>query len=198
MKSLIILLISWIFIQPAISQMHNLQSRNSLSIDLGTDKQNQPQSSIAFRTAIQNHVIYSVQLKSLNTYYLISQQEHTLKPQAEFYYHPGLSHYTFLFGIGSSIYLENPKYRNTISKNTFEPFISSTIIGSICCLRYQIPVQLFASDKHSGIRFYPEIAYRYKGNSSIYLRGEFILDNYAVQQPKELYQQVHLGIQKMF
>jgi hypothetical protein len=199
MKTKIGLLLCWLITQTALSQMHNTQTRNCINIDLGTDKFKQPQTSITFRTAIQNHVIYSLQLKSLNTYYLISKQQHIIKPQAEFYYHPTLSRYTFLFGIGTSINLLNSNSSSQLRKSDLiEPFISSTFIGSFKCFRYQLPVQLFASDIHSGIRFYPEIAYRYNSNSSLYIRSECILDNYVIEKPSEFYQQVVFGIQKMF
>ncbi len=202
MKTMLSLIIFWLIFKTSIAQMHNIQSKNQICIDLGTNNLLEPQSSITYKTAIQKHVIYSIQLRSSNTYYLISHQEHTLKPQAEFYYHPTFSKFTFLFGLGTSLNLQNQERviqtSNIQKKDLIEPFISSTIIGSLLCFRYQFPIQLFASDLHSGIRMYPEIAYRYAGNASIYFRTELILDNTTVQNPSNFYQQLYIGIQRMF
>jgi hypothetical protein len=196
----LIVTLTWLcfFFTNIFAQKHNIQTRNQICVDIGNNLHNKPQSSIFFKTSIHRNLIYSIQIKSSNSYYLLSSEFTIFRPQVEFYYHPKFSKLTFLFGIGNSIEINSKRLNPTTSKNSFEPFLSSTLIGSIHCFRYQLPIQLFASFDHSGIRALPEIAYRTSDRFSIYLRSEFIFDNQSMLLPNSMYQQAHVGFQYLF
>jgi hypothetical protein len=200
MKTLVSLTCLWLIIQTSFAQMHNIQTRNHVSIDLGSTPTKSPQTSITIKSAIHSQLIYSLQFKSIDSYYFVSNKQHLIKPQIEFYYHPTFYKITFLFGLGSTLNFTPKNRSNSEFKdyNVVEPFISSTIIGSIKCFRYQLPVQLYASDKNAGIRIYPEIAFRYSEFNAIYLRSELMINNFSILDNSKLYQITSIGFQKLF
>lgn len=201
MKTLIIVVMICFLNTITQAQQHSVQTRNQLCSDFGVSQSpiKQPNTTLTFKTSLHDHFIYSVRLRSFNTYYFISKSAYSVSPQVEYFIHNTLSKYNFLVGVGFENQITlNDNVRNINASSLTKPLITATIMGSIRCLRYQIQDRITFSKEGIGMTLLPEIAYRAGDNYSIYARyevGMCKLDNFPIH---ELKQHLFVGLQFMF
>jgi hypothetical protein len=200
MKSLIIVYL-FLCIGSIKAQQHSVQTKNQLSFDVGIcpTPTIKTSSTLTFKTALHHHIIYSIRLRSFNTYYFYSKSAYLVSPQVEFFLHNNFSKFNFLVGVGFENQVTlNDKSRNINSSSYSKPLITATFMGSFHCLRYQVQDRITITKDGIGMTLLPEIVYRAGDNYSIYIRYELGMckrDNFPTSVFK---QHLFVGVQLMF
>ncbi len=201
MKTIVLVGILILVSLKSICQQHSVQTKNQLCFDIGLSKTNKqyPNTTINFKTALHDNFIYSIRIRSYNTFYFYSNSAYDISPQVEYFMHHTLSKYNFLVGFGvEAQYNLKDKFRNTNSNLSIKPMVSATVMGSIRCLRYQIQSRFTLNDHKIGVLLLPEVAYRGGNNYSIFTRYELgvcKLDNFPLNELKQTF---FIGVQWMF